>query len=445
MLGYYLNLALRSLRRNVALTALMVAAVGVGIGASMTVYTVLRAMSGDPIPQKSDRLFAPQIDVFGPPSQLVGVSQSSGYQLPDLLTYRDALALMQARRAPRQAVMYAVSQDVSPVGARAFRIGGRATSRDFFAMFDVPFRSGAPWDHDAEEKRENVVVLGAKLADQVFPHADPLGKVINLSDRDYRIVGVVQPWVPTPRFYDMDSGAFSDPEGFFVPFSTAIDRHISSGGFESCPGVPTGGWDAHLNSECVWLEFWAELPTAAQARDFKVFLSDYAADQKQLGRFHWSPRVELRNVVDLLLYKQAVPPAIRAIGLVADGFLIVCLVNAVGLLLAKFASRAKELALRRALGASRGAIFLQCLTETLLVGLLGGLFGLALTAAGLAGLRALLEVANRVGFPVSRLVSLNAGMVVITLVVAIAVTVCAGLYPTLRASRVQPAWQLKTQ
>jgi putative ABC transport system permease protein len=91
------------------------------------------------------------------------------------------------------------------------------------------------------------------------------------------------------------------------------------------------------------------------------------------------------------------------------------------------------------------AVFRQCITETLLIGLLGGLVGLALTAAGLAGLRALLDVAARQGFPVARLISLNVDMVVITLVVAVVVTVCAGLYPTWRASRVQPAWQLKAQ
>ncbi len=153
----------------------------------------------------------------------------------------------------------------------------------------------------------------------------------------------------------------------------------------------------------------------------------------------------MRNVTDLLVYNSVVPPAIRAIGYVADGFLMVCLVNAVGLLLAKFSSRAKELALRRALGASRGAIFGQCVSETLLIGLLGGVFGLALTAAGLAGLRALLAAANQEGVPVSRLASLSTDMVVTTLLVAVVVTVGAGLYPTWRASRIQPAWQLKAQ
>src|ERR1700761_1660309 len=133
MIGYYLRLAARSLRRNVVLTALMVAAVSVGIGASMTVYTVMNGMSGNPIPQKSAQLFIPQIDVWGPQSRQGGRDSLLGQ-----LTYRDANALMQARHAPRQAAMYPVTQDVTPVGARSFRSQGRATNRDFFAMFDVP-------------------------------------------------------------------------------------------------------------------------------------------------------------------------------------------------------------------------------------------------------------------------------------------------------------------
>jgi putative ABC transport system permease protein len=368
MLGYHLRLALRSLRRNVVITALMVAAVGVGIGASMTVYTILWGMSGNPIPHKSARLFTPQIDVWGPPSPQSGIPAGSD-RLPPQLTYRDASALMQAHRAPRQAAMYGVDQDVSPVGARAFRAAGRATYRDFFAMFDVPFRSGAAWDSDADAKRANVVVLSSKLADRVFPHTDPVGKVITLSDRDYRIVGVIRPWGPMPRFYDLFSNTWGEAEQFFIPFTTAIDRHITVYGSENCQQAPAGGWEAHLNSDCVWLQFWAELPSAAQARDYKSFLRNYADEQRQLGRFHWPPRVELRNVEDWLIYVNVVPPAVRAIAYVADGFLVVCLINAIGLMLAKFSSRAGELALRRALGASRSQIFQQCVTETLLIGL----------------------------------------------------------------------------
>ena len=62
MLGYYLKLGVRNLRRNPVLTALMVLTLAVGVAASMSSLTLLYVMSGDPIPQKSDRLFVPLLD-----------------------------------------------------------------------------------------------------------------------------------------------------------------------------------------------------------------------------------------------------------------------------------------------------------------------------------------------------------------------------------------------
>ena len=372
MFGYHLKLALHSLQRNVIITTLMVAAVGVGIGASMTVYTILWGMSGNPIPQKSGQLFIAQIDVWGPPTQ--SGTQVADDRLPGQLTYRDATALMQAQHAPRQAAMYSVNQNVSSCRCRAFRATGRATYRDFFAMFDVPFRSGAVWDKDADEKRANVVVLSSKLADRVFPHTNPVGKVITLSDRDYRIVGVIAPWGPMPRFYDLSANRWGEEEQFFIPFTTAIDRHITIYGGESCQEAPAGGWEAHLNSSCVWLEFWAELPTPRRPA---IMQASSTAMRKNSGNGEISLAAKSRaaKCCGLAHYVDVVPPAVRAISYVADGFLVVCLINAVGLLLAKFSSRARDLALRRALGASRSQIFLQCVTETLLIGLIGGVVG----------------------------------------------------------------------
>ena len=66
MFGYYFDLALRSLKRSRGLTALMVLAIGFGVAASMTTFSVFRAVSGDPIPWKSSKLFVPQIDMWGP-------------------------------------------------------------------------------------------------------------------------------------------------------------------------------------------------------------------------------------------------------------------------------------------------------------------------------------------------------------------------------------------
>src|SRR4029077_466663 len=109
MFNYYFRLGLRSLRRNVILTALMIAAIGVGIGACMTALTVFRAMSGDPIPQKSSRLFVPQIDNWGPDKHTGGGSPD---QLEPQLSYIDVMGLMRARAAKRQTGMYATLQSL---------------------------------------------------------------------------------------------------------------------------------------------------------------------------------------------------------------------------------------------------------------------------------------------------------------------------------------------
>jgi putative ABC transport system permease protein len=95
MFSYYLGLALRSLKRNTILTVLMIAAIGVGIGASMTTLTIFRVMSGNPIPRKSDQLYVPQIDNFGPDN---AYKQSSDL-LPIQSSYLDAMAWMKARAA----------------------------------------------------------------------------------------------------------------------------------------------------------------------------------------------------------------------------------------------------------------------------------------------------------------------------------------------------------
>jgi len=106
--------------------------------------------------------------------------------------------------------------------------------------------------------------------------------------------------------------------------------------------------------------------------------------------------------------------------------------------LAKFLRRSGEIGVRRALGASRRAIYAQFLTEAGMIGAGGGVLGLLLTGVGVLGVGLVLP---------SRLASLariDPALLMLTVLVAVVATLLAGLYPTFRASRVQPAWQLKT-
>jgi putative ABC transport system permease protein len=120
----------------------------------------------------------------------------------------------------------------------------------------------------------------------------------------------------------------------------------------------------------------------------------------------------------------------------AFAFLAVCLFNTVGLLLAKFLRRSGEIGVRRALGATRGAIFMQYLIEAGVIGLFGGIGGWLLTLAGL-------WLARRQTIEYADLVRLDLPMFFTTFVLALAVSLTAGALPALRASRVTPALQLK--
>jgi putative ABC transport system permease protein len=438
--NYYLGLALRSLKRNIVLTTLMIAAVGVGIGASMTTLTVFRAMDNDPIPQKSRQLFAVQIDNWGPDSRSIVPGDKE--RLQDQISYIDAVGFMNAKAAHRQAAMYKTGAALTPANPDVlpFQVQIRATYTDFFSMFLTPFMVGGPWSADDDKNHADVVVIAQKLNDKVFGGGNSVGKSINLDGHEFRVVGVLAHWEPTPTFYDLNNDQYGEGAEVYVPFTRAIDGQMPSWGNNNCSGdIGQPGWEGRLHSECVWIQFWAELPTAADVAAYRSFLNNYAADQQRSGRFHWPAHTKIRDVREWLVYQKAVTAEVRILVLVSFSFLLVCLLNAMGLMLAKIMGRAGDIGVRRALGASRRAIFGQCLIEAGVVGLAGGLLGLALTALGLLGLRSLLSE------EVSRLTHFSAADITIAIVLAVLATTLAGLYPTWRAAQVQPAWQLKAQ
>jgi putative ABC transport system permease protein len=121
-------------------------------------------------------------------------------------------------------------------------------------------------------------------------------------------------------------------------------------------------------------------------------------------------------------------------------FLIVCLLNTIGLLLARIMRRSGDISLRRALGASRGAVFSQYIVEAGLIGLTGGILGVAMTWLGLKGIEILYGQLEFVG----NLVRMDWLMILVAVVLAIVSALGAALYPTWRACRIHPASELKT-
>jgi putative ABC transport system permease protein len=348
---------------------------------------------------------------------------------------------MKSHAGKRQTGMYASLQSLRPADPRQkpTKVFVRAAYTDFFPMFDVPFKYGGAWAATDDESHSAVVVLTREINDKLFGGTNSVGKTIRLDNDTYTVTGVLDEWRLMPRFYDLAIRPFGDGDAIFMPLTRAIDKQMVNTGSFQCNGDVDAGWESRLKSDCIWLQFWVELPTAADVQKYRAFLNNYAAEQQSLGRFHWPAHTQLRDVPQWLRYRNIVPNEVRILILVSFGFLLVCLMNAMGLMLAKIMGRAGDIGVRRALGASRAAIFAQCLIETGVVGLAGGILGLLLTALGLWAARSLL---SKEFVALAHLDWTDTGLAVL---LAVGATVLAGLYPTWRAAHVQPAWQLKAQ
>jgi putative ABC transport system permease protein len=434
MFAYYCNLALRSFKRNKVLTALMVLAIALGIGASMTTLTVFHVLSGDPIPGKSDRLFHVQLD----PESLPGYTPGDEPQ-SDLSRY-DGEALLQQKQGKRQALMTGGSVTVEPAGGaiKPFMLDGRYTTPDFFAMFDVPFLFGRAWSASDDVGQARVVVIAKVLNDKLFNGADSTGKTLRVDGHDLRIVGVIDDWKPKPLFYDLNIGTYNTEEQVFEPFQTAIGLKQDRSGSMNCYGQVATVDGTAREAPCAWTQYWVELDSASKAPDYKAYLDRYSQQQKDAGRYQRPPNTRLRDVMDWLDYNGAVPGDVRLQLWLAMGFLLVCLVNTVGLLLAKFLRRSGEIGVRRALGASRTEIFKQCLVEAGSIGLAGGVLGLGLAQLGLWAVRQ-----RPTGY--AALAHLDLSMLMATFALAIVASLLAGMLPAWRAMQITPAVQLKTQ
>ncbi|WP_141454313.1 ABC transporter permease [Pseudoxanthomonas sp. z9] len=433
MFGYYFQLALRSFRRNKVLTALMVLAIALGIGASMTTLTVFYILSGDPMPGRSHTLFYPQMD----PQSMDGYT--AGEEPEEQVTRFDAEALLREKKGDRQALMTGGGVSIEPEkqGLSPFVVDARYTSADFFPMFDAPFAQGTPWSAREDDTQARVAVISQKLNDKLFDGGNSVGKSIRIDQNEFRVIGVLEDWRPTPRFYDLNSDRYGEVEQVFLPFSTAVNMKFGRNGSMNCWGDSQGD-ETGVNAPCTWMQYWVQLDTPEKVEAYRQYLVNYSDQQRRAGRFERPTNVRLRNVMEWLDYKKVVPSDVRLQTWLAFGFLLVCLINTVGLLLAKFMRRSSEIGVRRALGASKGAIFTQALVEAGTIGLAGGVLGLGLALLGLWAVRQ--QPASY-----AELAYLDPVMLLTTFGLAILASVLAGLLPAWRACQVTPAIQLKTQ
>jgi putative ABC transport system permease protein len=439
MFRYYLKLGTLSIRANPALSALMVAAIAIGIGACMSIVTVRHVMSDNPIAHKNDVLYHVQVDNWNPDDPYDEPNEP-----PEQVTYLDATALHQAGRAFRQTISFKSGRVVQPEGddLRPFQEAVRATTADFFAMFDVPFKFGSGWDAAADQNEEQVVVLSTEMNQRLFGGENSIGEMLKMNKELYRVVGVLDDWMPMPKFYDLNNNPYEGAENIFAPFSLAVAGEWGSWGNNSCwKPIDGAGYESYLASECIWIQMWVELQSASEKDAYLQFLDDYVTEQKTLGRFPRDLNNRLNTPGEWMVDREVVDDTVSVLLSLAVLFLVVCLLNTIGLLLAKVMRRSNDISLRRALGASKSALFSQYIIEAGIIGIAGGVAGIGMTWLGLRGIE---NVFSEYDF-IAYLVSMDWSMILLAVALAIISALGAALYPTWRACSLSPASTLRIQ
>jgi len=438
MLGYQLRMAWKRLRRTPGHTAIVAGGIALGVAVSTLFATVRHSYAKDPIPAKSDVLYHVRMDNWGPNEPYPGGGP------PSQVSYQDLMNLMRSDIPVRQSGMFKSYLYVFPdpkVGRPSKEII-RHCYADFFTMFQVPFRYGGPWDKKADQKAEQVIVLGKEANDKMFGGENSVGRTVRIENRDFRVVGVLDEWRPSIKFYDLTQNYVQAPEQLYAPLSLVVPMEIRTAGNSDGWKTPdTPGFAGVFNSETVWLQFWVELPTADHVARYKAFVDAYTLEQRKHGRFVRPLNNKVESVREWMADRKIVPKETTAMMAVSLLFLLICALNLIGLLLGKFLARAPEIGVRRAMGARRLDVFFQHIVECEVIALAGGAAGLALSFGGVW----VVNIWTKALTQRSDFFQIDWRMAAFAALAALAAGLVAGVYPALRVCRIAPATHLRMQ
>jgi predicted permease len=299
-----------------------------------------------------------------------------------------------------------------PVKLSAFRI-----SSGYFQVLGLHPAKGREFDFSEERPGNgNVVILSDRVwRNQFGAAADILGKKVLLESQPYTVVGVMPVGVDHPG-NSYNAVAYGDTVDAWTPFT--FDGNPNNRGSHYVEGI--GRLKPGVTAE-------------QAAADFNGLMTEMATQHE--GDKGWT-------IYMVPLFQEVVGPVhkmllvlLGAVGLV----LLIACVNAANLLLARAAARQREIAMRAALGASRGRLMRQMLAESLLISALGGAFGALLAIAGVRVLVAFLPA----GFPRLDAIHVNGVVFGFTAAIALSTGLIFGLMPAMQASRTDPQQGLR--
>jgi putative ABC transport system permease protein len=393
--------ALRMLRQSPGFTAAALSALILGIGTNTAIFSVINTVLLKPLP-------------FPEPDRIVVLMNSSpqgsfpGASVPKYNTWRRQTQVLEDITAYDTG---GPGLNLSG-GDRLEQLKGIHVSHEFFHLFGATTVLGRTFTAEEDRPRgAQVVVLSSGLWQRRFG-SDPamIDKTISLGGEIYTVIGVLA-----------STFTFDPSPDLYLPFQADPNSTSQGHYFRSAarlkPGITLNAAQSALNLAG------------------EEFRRAYPGTLDPKGSFTVEPMQKLLvNNVRIALYV-----LLGAVGFV----LLIACANVASLLLVRATGRAREIAIRSAIGAGRGRILRQLLTESLLLSLIGGIGGLAI---GVVGVRALLAVSPgnipRIG-PDGAGVTLDWTVLSFTVVLSIFTGILFGLAPALHASRVDLSSTLK--
>ncbi len=380
-----LRYAVRELRRRPGFTLTAVLSLALGVGATSAVFSVIYAVLINPFPYVgADRIVELTV------KDKAGRNRNPGLTGAQMEQFRQAKTLESV--VAEDGWNLTTTDGDLPEDVESSYVSPNAPNH--WGMGALMGRWLVPSDGPMGKEPERVVVLGYQFWQRYYG-GDPaiVGRNIQLVHKNYRIVGVMP-----PRFRWREAA-------IYVPLKVTLDPHTYFGvSLKVRPGV-----------------------TFAQASaELQPVMEQFAKQSPEHYPDHF--RVELRSITDVYA-KPMGPTLFLLLGAVASLLLIGC-ANVSILLLARGAQRQHELSVRAALGAARGRIVRQLLTESLAIAAAGGALGVLIAWRSLTLLAAWLPADS---FPAESVIEMNLPVLLFSTSLAVATAIVFGI---------SPAWQL---
>ena len=399
-----LRYTIRTLVKAPAFALAAIAALTLGIGANTAIFSVLNAVLLKP-------LSAPEPDrvVFFMNTSPQGSGPAASPA--KFAHWRQQTSVVEQASAFNNNVLNYTGGD----SVEQFR-GGRV-SAEFFRLFGAPVFRGRTFSEQEDRPRGGTVaVLSHGLWTRRFG-SDPaiVGRAITLGNESYTVIGILGP------AFDVEDWWGGPPPEIWIPFQ--LDPNSTDQGhyFRSAARLKAGVTIEQANARL-----------KASADEFRSRFPNSIGKNQAFG---------VERVQDVLVRNVRTTLFVLA-GAVGFVLLIAC-ANVANLLLVRATGRRREIAIRAAIGAGRGRIMRQLLTESVVLSLAGGVLGMVL---GVAGIRALLSI-NTAGLPrIGRdgaLVAMDVRVLAFAIGVSLATGIIFGLIPALHAARADLTSTLK--